>query len=151
MKTAVKTYNATATREGRWWVVDVPEVGVTQGRTTREAERMAADLVAVMLDVPVEKVSVQVDFHLKGKLADEVRNAKQAQQDAEKAQRQAADQSRAAVRHVLAAGLSKQDAARVLGISAQRVSQLAPEVAMATTRAPKTRQALANQAKRTPA
>jgi len=120
-------HSATATREGRWWVVDVPGVGVTQGRTTREAERMAADLVAVMLGVPAEEVSISVDFRLAGELAEEVRSAKQAQRDAETAQRQAADRSRKAVRRVLAAGLSRQDAARVLGISAQRVSQLVPD------------------------
>lgn len=136
----MKTYNATATREGRWWVVEVPDIGTTQGRTTREAERMAADLVSVMLDMPVETVSVKVDFRLGGELADEVRNAKQAQSDAEKAQQQAAERSRKAVRRVLAAGLSKQDAARVLGISAQRVSQLAPDVTSTTrTAAAKTK------------
>lgn len=122
----MKTYTATATREGHWWVVDVPGVGVTQGRTTREAERMAVDLVAVMSGVPIDGVSVTVEFRLVGALADEVRSAKQAQSDAEKAQRRAADLSRAAVRQVLAAGLSKQDAARVLGLSAQRISQLVP-------------------------
>jgi DNA-directed RNA polymerase specialized sigma24 family protein len=124
---AVKTYNATATREGRWWVVDVPDIGVTQGRSSREAERMAADLVAIMLDIPVEQVSVNVDFRLSDELTNEVYIARQAQKDADKAQRQAADRSRAAIRRILAAGLSKQDAARVLGISAQRVSQLVPE------------------------
>jgi hypothetical protein len=123
----MKTYNATATREGRWWVVDVPDIGATQGRTTREAERMAADLVAIMLDIPVEQVTVNVNFRLSDELTNEVRIARQAQKDADKAQRDAADRSRAAIRHILAAGLSKQDAARVLGISAQRVSQLAPE------------------------
>lgn len=117
-------YQATATREGRWWVVDVPGVGVTQGRTTREAERMAADLVSVMLEVPAEEVAVEVEFRLGGELADEVRGAKQAQHEAAEAQRRAAERSRGALRRVLAAGLSKQDAARVLGISAQRVSQL---------------------------
>jgi hypothetical protein len=122
----MKTYNATATREGRWWVVEVPEIGVTQGRTTREAERMAADLVAIMLDTSVEQVSVNVNFRLSDELTNEVRIARQAQKDADKAQRDAADRSRAAIRHILATGLSKQDAARVLGISAQRVSQLAP-------------------------
>lgn len=122
----MKTYNANATREGRWWVVDVPDIGVTQGRTTREAERMAADLIAIMLDIPVEQVSVNVAFRLSDELTNEVQIARQAQKNADKAQRQAADRSRAAIRHILAAGLSKQDAARVLGISAQRVSQLAP-------------------------
>lgn len=123
----MRTYNATATREGRWWVVDVPGVGVTQGRTTREAERMAADLVAVMVGVPAEEVSISVDFRLADELADEVCSAKQAQRDAEAAQTQAAERFRKAVRRVLAAGLSKQDTARVLGISAQRVSQLVPD------------------------
>lgn len=121
------THSATATREGRWWVVDVPGVGVTQGRTTLEAERMAVNLVAVMLGVPVEEVSITVDFQLAGELADEVHGAQQAQRDAEAAQRQAADRFRKAVRRVLAAGLSKQDTARVLGISAQRISQLVPD------------------------
>ena len=122
----MKTYSATATREGRWWIVDVPDIGVTQGRSTREAERMAADLVAIMLGIPVEQVSVNVNFRLGDELTNEIRIARQAQKDADKAQRHAADQSRTAIRHILAAGLSKQDAARVLGISAQRVSQLAP-------------------------
>ena len=74
----MKTYNATATREGRWWVVDVPDIGVTQGRTTREAERMAVDLVAIMLDISVEQVSVNVDFQLSDELANEVHIAREA-------------------------------------------------------------------------
>jgi hypothetical protein len=120
----VRTYQATATREGRWWVVDVPGVGVTQGRTTREAERMAADLVSVMLEVPAGGGCRRGGVSPGAESAEEVRGAKQAQHEAVEAQRRAAERSRGALRHVLAAGLSKQDAARVLGISAQRVSQL---------------------------
>ncbi len=107
-------------------MVEVAGVGVTQGRTTREAERMAADLVAITLDVSAEEVSVDITFQLGGDLAAEVEHVKQAQREAERAQEQAADKSRAVVRRVLAAGLSKQDAARILGVSAQRISQLAP-------------------------
>jgi len=75
----MKTYDATATREGRWWVVDVPGIGVTQGRTTREVERMAADLVAIMLEIPIEQVIVNVTFRLNDELTNEVRIARQAQ------------------------------------------------------------------------
>lgn len=67
----MKIHSATATCEGRWWVVDVPGIGVTQGRTTHEAERMAADLVAITLGVPAAEVAIAVDFQLTGELADE--------------------------------------------------------------------------------
>ena len=43
----MNTYRAVATREGRWWAVDVEGVGHTQGRDLGEARRMAADLVTL--------------------------------------------------------------------------------------------------------
>ncbi|MGX7825330.1 hypothetical protein ACTG9Q_09570 [Actinokineospora sp. 24-640] len=58
----MKTYQATARREDEWWVVEVDGVGVTQGRSTAEAHRMAVDLVAVMTGVPVGTVEVTVDL-----------------------------------------------------------------------------------------
>ncbi|HEX9335655.1 MAG TPA: hypothetical protein VF892_07205 [Pseudonocardiaceae bacterium] len=36
------TYKASATREGRFWVIEVAGVGVTQGRTVPEAKEMTA-------------------------------------------------------------------------------------------------------------
>ena len=47
-RTGVMTRAATAVREGRFWVVHVPGVGVTQGRSVREARALAADLVEAM-------------------------------------------------------------------------------------------------------
>ncbi len=44
---SLNTYRAVATREGRWWAVDVEGVGHTQGRDLIEARRMAADLVTL--------------------------------------------------------------------------------------------------------
>lgn len=120
----MKTYSATATREGLWWVVEVDGVGATQGRTTAEAQRMAADLVAVMEDVPVAEVTVDVTFVPPGDLAAEVQEARRATQQAAAEQRRAADLVRQAVQHILAAGLSKQDAARILKVAPQRISQL---------------------------
>lgn len=57
----------TAAREDSWWIVEVEgpgaiRVGATQGRTQAEAQRMADDLAAAMLDVPVGDVRVEVDF-----------------------------------------------------------------------------------------
>src|SRR5256885_15766929 len=63
---AMKTYRATARREKKWWVVEVPGVGTTQGRTTAEVQRMAADLVAIMKEIPLEDVRVEVEFEVPG-------------------------------------------------------------------------------------
>jgi DNA-binding CsgD family transcriptional regulator len=40
------------------------------------------------------------------------------------AQRSAAEKIRQAVAHIVGSGMSKQDAARILGVSPQRISQL---------------------------
>jgi hypothetical protein len=54
---ARRTYQAVAVRDGRWWAVEIRglppnHVGVTQGRTWAEAEEMARDAIAMLLDVP---------------------------------------------------------------------------------------------------
>ncbi|MFP3670898.1 hypothetical protein SB717_38085, partial [Priestia sp. SIMBA_032] len=52
-------------REGRWWLVRVPELhAVTQARSIREIAIMARDLVAALLDVEVEEVTVHVTYEL---------------------------------------------------------------------------------------
>jgi DNA-binding PucR family transcriptional regulator len=121
---AVKTFEAVATREGKWWVVDVDGVGATQGRTTSEAQEMAEDLVTAMLGVTAKDFVVDIVYRLPDDLAVEFEEARRQQRLAEEAQQRAAAASRKLVHNVLAAGLSKRDAARVLGLSPQRISQL---------------------------
>ncbi|HEV2781482.1 MAG TPA: hypothetical protein VGX25_19035 [Actinophytocola sp.] len=120
----MKTYQATARREDRWWVVEVHGVGTTQGRSTAEAQRMATDLVAIMKEVPLEDVRVEIEFEVPGDLGEEIKRARQEAREAEQAQRRAAEKVRRAVGNMLSSGMSKQDAARILGVSAQRISQL---------------------------
>ncbi|WP_370945488.1 hypothetical protein AB5J62_41290 [Amycolatopsis sp. cg5] len=120
----MKTYQATARREGKWWVVEVDGVGVTQGRSTAEAHRMAVDLVEIMEEIPHDEIEVRIEFEIPGALGDEVKSARQATREADLAQRKAADQTRLAVGRLLGSGLSKQDAARILRVSPQRISQL---------------------------
>jgi len=58
------TYTATAVREGRWWNIQVPEVGGhTQARRLADIETMARELIAVTLDVPLSAVAVAVSDH----------------------------------------------------------------------------------------
>ena len=55
------TYTVSVTREGRWWIVRVPEVDqVTQARRLSEVTTAARELIAMTLDVPMSKVHVRV-------------------------------------------------------------------------------------------
>jgi predicted RNase H-like HicB family nuclease len=49
-------------RDEDWWIVDVPEVdgALTQGRTLEEAAFMAADAVALLLDIDPSTIEVRV-------------------------------------------------------------------------------------------
>jgi hypothetical protein len=119
-----KTYVATAAREGRWWVITVDGVGVTQSRTLRDAPNTARGLISAMLDVDEEEIVVLVEPALDRELAEHVRFARGQVADLDRLQRDAAAASREAARALIAAGFSGADAATVLGVSPQRVSQL---------------------------
>lgn len=51
---------AVVERSGRWWVITVPEVegAVTQARRLDQVPHMAADAVAVLLDIDIADVTV---------------------------------------------------------------------------------------------
>lgn len=117
-------YRARAVREGKWWVVDVDGVGVTQGRTTGEVRRMGIDLISLVTGARLDDVIIEVDFVVPGPLGEEVAAARSQAREADQAQRRAAKLVREAVQHILDAGMSKQDAARILSVSPQRISQL---------------------------
>ncbi|HVK23925.1 MAG TPA: hypothetical protein VM677_21445 [Actinokineospora sp.] len=118
------TYRATASREGRYWVVEVDGVGVTQGRGATEAVAMARDLIVAMDGVPLDQVRVDVEFKIDGVPQAEVTNVRQAVTEAAMAQERAATESRRLAVRLLDAGLTGRDVAAVLGVSPQRVSQL---------------------------
>ena len=118
------TRTATAVREGRLWVVDVPGVGVTQGRTVREARAMANDLVEALSG---EAGDVDVHLELPDDVRDAVDSARATSAEAQRLTSIAAEQYRLAVRDlVVVRGLSKADVASLLQVSQQRVSQLVP-------------------------
>ncbi|WP_421742460.1 hypothetical protein [Cellulomonas sp.] len=118
-----KTYHATAVREGKWWVITVPDIGATQVRSLYRAPEMAADMVALMLDVAAESVRVEVTPDL-GPLGTKATRAKRLLRDLENAQAVAAAASRSTVLELQKAGFTGRDIAAVLEVSPQRVSQL---------------------------
>lgn len=118
------TRTAPAWREGRFWVVDVRGVGITQGRSVREARAMAADLVEAMTGTAEDG---EVHFELPDDVRAAVDHACATTAEAQRLASVAADRYRQAVRGlVVDRGMSKADVAVLLQVSQQRVSQLVP-------------------------
>ena len=120
----MKTYRVRAKRWEHGWELDIENVGVTQSRTLWDAEDMARDLIGRREDVPRDAFTVTITPEIGGGLDEESRAAREAVSVADRAQRQAAAQSRATARRLRQAGLSGRDIAKVLNVSPQRVSQL---------------------------
>jgi len=120
----VRSFKARAHREGKWWVIAVTGVGVTQTRTLDRAEHMAQEMIALMRDVDAQDVVVSVAVDLGG-LGRAVEKARQAQRAAEAAQHAAAVEARRVVGELQGLGLGVTDIAAVLGVSRSRAGQLA--------------------------
>lgn len=114
-------YRTVATREGRWWVLDVAGVGVTQSRTLADAAPWASGLVEAVTGIS----NAAIDLHLAGGLDSEVAEAREAAATAQTAVDKAAARSREVVEKLLAQRMTHADAAALLGVSRQRISQLA--------------------------
>lgn len=120
------SYRATATRDGRWWSVELHDLpdkhfGFTQGRDLEDAERMARDAVAALLDVAESEVEIDLHVNEADEVVAEVERARTRR--AEAAREEQATLVRAA-RRLVDQGLTQRDTARLLGLSFQRVHQL---------------------------
>lgn len=125
MAAVKQIFMAQALREGKWWVVSIDGVGTTQGKTLREAKEMAVDLISLIHEMDPTTFEVELIPVLPVKLDKEVKAARAAIVDLELRQLRVAKKSRKAAQDLVhVAGLSGKDASEVLGISAQRVSQL---------------------------
>lgn len=116
---------ANATRSGGWWAVEVPDVlgGIhTQARRLDQIPAVVADALS-MVDITVDEVTVVPTYDEDVRRATE--EAKSASENLVAAQARAQQASRAAVAAIMSAGMTVRDAASLLGISPQRVSQLA--------------------------
>lgn len=120
----MSTYTVVCRRSGNWWAVSVRELkGVhTQARRLDQVADMARDAIALMLEVDPSGVEVAVEPEVPAPVADALaarRAAREAEHAAEKA-------TAAAVKQLLGEGYTIRDAGRLLGLSPQRISQIAP-------------------------
>jgi hypothetical protein len=122
-------YKVEVTREGRWWMVHVPEIDqLTQARRISEIVPMAESLITVSTDQPLTDIVVRIvsidvpglgDIATRAAAIEDARNA--AAHAAEAARHDAAEYARALAK----AGVPVRDTAELLHVSPQRVSQLA--------------------------
>lgn len=121
-----KTYRATVTREGKWWMVAIPEYdGLTQARRLGEVEQMAREWIAVTIDAPIEDVAVEVavDRVADIRVGDMLIEIKKTRADAARLEATARDQTEELVRQLAAAQVPVRDIGAILGVSFQRAHQ----------------------------
>jgi hypothetical protein len=123
----MRSYDATVTRDGKWWMVAIPEIdGLTQARRLSEAEKMAREYVAVTLDLPLDSVAIRLHI---GSVAGidvsetlaEIRDGRQRVAELEAATR---ERSSELARRLSAANIPVRDIGTMMGVSFQRAHQL---------------------------
>lgn len=121
-----KTYQLRVTREGRWWIIDVPEIDYrTQARRLSEVEYMGRDLIATMEDVAADSFDVAMQIEKPADVAAQLEEAARLDREAQEATARAARDRRAAARRLREVyELSAIDTAAVLGVTRARVYQL---------------------------
>ena len=114
-------YKVEVTRDGRWWMVNVPELDqLTQARRIGEVEEMARSLIAIstgtrVSDIAIDIVSVNVPAV--GDIASVANNVRQLRTRARDSEAEAAAATIKYSRQMADAGIPVRDIAQLLGIS----------------------------------
>lgn len=114
----------TAERGNGVWVLESDNGAVSQVRRLDQAADEMVEAVAYLAGLPVGEVEIEVRPVLPESYRQASERAERFRGEAARAQHQAAEASREAASVLVSSGLSMRDAARVMGISHQRVAQL---------------------------
>ena len=130
MRKTMPTYTVRFDRDPPgWWIVTVPAIQGcrTQARSIAEGRKRIREALALFIDeAEAEQATLVNDVRLPPAVLRRVRAVAAQREMAEKMREKAQDATRAVVNQLTrGAGLSVRDAAEMLGISYQRVQQLA--------------------------
>jgi hypothetical protein len=120
-------YTAHVTREGRWWMVAVPEIdGLTQARRLGEAGTMARELVALVLDIEPDAFDLNISIDRGGSVdvRDRLVEIAREREEAAELERRLARHTRSLARDLAAQDVPQRDIGAILGVSHQRANQL---------------------------
>jgi predicted RNase H-like HicB family nuclease len=122
----VNRYTVRARRVGGWWALDVEGVpgAHTQVRRIDQAEEMAREAIAGVLDRAPGSFEILVAPEVPAAVRNMVDRAAKARSDAAQAQDAAAQLTRDAAQRLVDEGLTVRDAGVLLGVSHQRIAQL---------------------------
>jgi hypothetical protein len=132
------TYQVNVTRDGRWWMITVPELNghqdadgainlsdTTQARRLSEVPGQALDFICTVTDKAPSQVGVRISIAIDGidvtTRADKVRNDREL---AERYATAAQEEAKELARDLAAHGVAVRDVGEVLGMSHQRAQQL---------------------------
>jgi predicted RNase H-like HicB family nuclease len=121
-------YRVVVTRDGRWWMISVPEVdGLTQARRLADVEQMARELIAVTLDIRLSEVAVEITFgDIDGiPVGSCIETISKEKEEAARLEEDAAAKTKTLVKELVAHNVPLRDIGAMLGLSFQRVHQLA--------------------------
>jgi hypothetical protein len=122
----VKTYYAEVSRDGKFWLIRIPELErSTQAVRYRDVRAVAGELVEIMTGLGAGQFTLHVDVQLPEDVQHHLARAEVLRDEAARKNAEAAAESRAAVRELIDQGLSQRETGEVLGLSFQRVNQLA--------------------------
>lgn len=125
-----RTYQVEVTREGNAWLANVRGLAGAHSyaRTLPALVKAVREVVVLAADLPDEAIDmVRLDwtFHTGNSLLDEETSRVRAlRAEAEHITAQASAQTAAAARRLVDSGMSVRDAAVLLGVSPQRISQV---------------------------
>jgi hypothetical protein len=122
----MKRYTVLARRVGNWWALDVEGVhgAHTQVRRIDQAEEMAREAIAGVLDIAPTAFEVVVAPEVPADARTAVTQATRARLEAAQAQEAASKLTQHAARRLVETGLTVRDAGVLLGVSHQRIAQL---------------------------
>jgi predicted RNase H-like HicB family nuclease len=123
----MKVYRVQVAREGKWWMVAVPEIdGLTQARRLSEAERMAKDYIAVTLNIPRDSFDVNVTVEkVDGvDVASVLDVITEDRETARRLEREAGEKAERLAKELKSHGVPLRDVGTILRVSHQRAHQL---------------------------
>jgi hypothetical protein len=129
-----RTFKVYAMPHEGWWSIEIPNIEEalggeinTQARRIDRIEPMARDAISLLLEIPEHSFDIEIHFEMTDGMREVLNEMSQAKAAAEQAQSVLAQHTRSAVRYLKEHGFSTRDSGKLIGLSAQRISQLLAE------------------------